>query len=144
MDFWNDIVHFTPSEWSEDPSRVDPQLVRMLDRVRCEAGVAIHVHTAWSPSGHVAGSLHGQGKAVDFHFAPGMTPVAEFALLTAFGFRGIGLYPEWTPRHGWHVDLRAGKTRLFWTRRNGRYRYGHEAMAAALALAGMQEDKDHI
>ncbi|TVM29229.1 hypothetical protein, partial [Oceanidesulfovibrio marinus] len=88
--------------------------------------------------------LHGQGKAVDFPFAPGMTPVAEFAMITAFGLRGSGLYPEWTPRHACHVDLRDGKPRLFWKRPNGRYRYGHEALAAALALAGMQERKDHI
>ncbi len=132
MTFWNDIVHFTPSEWPDDPNRVEPGLVRMMDAVRAEAGVPMHIHSAWSPSGHGNGSLHGQGKAVDFHFAPGLEPVAEFVLLAAFGFGGIGLYPDWKPRHGWHVDMRSGKTRLFWARLDGRYRYGHEAVGRAL------------
>lgn len=134
MEFWKDIVHFAPSEWPDDPNRVAPDLVRLMDAVRSEAGVPIHIHAAWSLSGHGAGSLHGQGRAVDFHFAPGLEPAAEFALLAAFGFGGIGLYPEWRPRHGWHVDLRPGKTRLFWVRSDGRYRYGHEAVGRAITV----------
>jgi uncharacterized protein YcbK (DUF882 family) len=129
------VRHFAPSEFRDDPARVAPALVHLLDDVREAAGVPVHVHCAWQDGGHSAGSRHYTGQAVDFHFGPGLTHLEEFALLA--GFReigGLGFYPEWRPRPGWHVDLRQSAPRLFWVRLDGRYDYGFRPLARTLGF----------
>ncbi len=132
---WDEIVHFRREEWGQDPDRVAPRLVSLLDAVRQTAGVPVIIHTAWSASGHAAQSYHYKGEAVDFRFGGALSPVDAFTILAAFPFGGVGFYPEWSPQPGWHVDLRPGPRRLFWVGTAGRYRYGPQALAQALAAS---------
>lgn len=142
---WSTIRHFRREEWSRDPDQVDQDLVRLLDAVREAAGVPIVVHVAYDPSGHSPNSRHHVtpdrplADAVDFHFAPRpggrlLSHREEYALLTAHHFGGIGFYPDWLPRPGWHVDMRPWPGTV-WVCVGGAYRYGHDMMAEALSNA---------
>ncbi|MGE4298313.1 MAG: hypothetical protein AB7E47_09825 [Desulfovibrionaceae bacterium] len=138
---WKAVRHFAPEEWGHDPSRVAPELVLRLDAVREAAGVPLHVHVAFDRGGHSPASRHYAtaerplADAVDFHFdgQADLSPLEEFALLAGFGFGGMGYYPDWLPRPGWHVDLRPASPSLVWVRAGGAYRYGPRALAQALA-----------
>ena len=136
---WDDVRHFGPQEWGKDPDLVDERLVLTMDEVRAQAGVPVIVHVAWDDGGHSGNSQHYDGKAVDFHFGRGLSLVEEFALLSSFrAFGGIGFYPDWRPRPGWHVDIRDNAQALLWVRLGDQYHYGASAMARALNAYGME------
>jgi len=81
----------------------------------------------------VGHSYHYTGQAVDFHFQEGLSPKEEFAAVCAMPeFMGIGYYPLWGPRPGWHVDMRSKRVRLYWCRNNSFYHYGFKHIAKAL------------
>ncbi len=132
--FWKQIEFFEPHEWQQDPTKASPDLVRALDRARKLAGVKILIHVCWAGDGHSESSYHYTGQAVDFHFGPGLPPAQEFAILAAQPeFGGIGYYPGWYPRPGWHVDLRDWSDgRLYWIRAEDVYRYGTRPLALTL------------
>ncbi|MFP3910391.1 MAG: hypothetical protein ACLFVX_11115, partial [Archaeoglobaceae archaeon] len=75
------------------------------------------------------------GQAVDFYFGSGLSVIEEFLLINSFaGLGGIGYYPHWTPRPGWHIDLRdydEGKLYWYYTPKLG-YQYGIAALATIL------------
>lgn len=133
---WSRIRSFRADEWGKDPERVDFRLVEILDEVRCDAGVPIHIHVAWDDGGHSSKSQHYLGKAVDFHFGDGLTHLEELALLSCQPeIRGLGFYPGWRPRPGWHADLRADPKRLLWVRSpEGSYFYGFRDLARAIDI----------
>ena len=139
---WSTVRHFRRAEWRHDPDRVCPELVRLLDEVRDAAGVPVIIHCAWAEGGHAPKSYHYRGLAVDFHFGAArdgyLTHTSEYVLLAAFrDIGGLGFYPQWAPRPGWHVDLRppspAG-ARLEWTCVDNRYTYGPGTILRALHL----------
>ena len=119
-----DTAHFPVAAWIKDPSKVDMALVLALEAVRGRAGEKIHINVAWDDSGHQPHSQHYLGKAVDFHFYPGLTPLQQLeAILSVPEIHAIGWYPEWnTP--GWHVDIR-DTPMLYWKRVSGVYVYTH-------------------
>lgn len=114
--------HFARSEWRKNPDLVDASLIDKLDAARDLAGLPIHIHVAWDNDGHSPNSYHYRGEAVDFHFTPGLPHSRELEILETVGFGGIGFYPEWRPRPGFHVDIRTGKLAR-WIRAKGVYRY---------------------
>jgi len=114
--------HFARSEWRKNPDLVDASLIDKLDAARDLAGLPIHIHVAWDNDGHSPNSYHYRGEAVDFHFDPGLTHSRELEILETVGFGGIGFYPEWRPRPGWHADIRQGR-QARWVRVNGVYRF---------------------
>ena len=117
------LKYFNASEFHKDPSRADAELCRALDAVRAKAGIPIHVHVCFATDGHSSKSWHYQGKAVDFHFSAGLSLSRELSLLVLSPFGGIGFYPHWSPRPGWHVDMRP-HPRLFWIgEKDGSYSY---------------------
>jgi len=128
---WSRIRHFRREEWAEDPDAVDFGLVRRLDAVRAEAGLPVHVHVAYARAGHSKNSYHYKGMAVDFHFDPGLSALEEFTLLASHGFGGLGHYPLWRPRPGWHADIRPGASAVLWFF-DGEYHYGWSGLAAVL------------
>lgn len=143
--FWSSIKWFTRSEWRHDPSKAAPALVKKLDQVRDlttktkpPKGVPIHILVCWAEDGHSPKSYHYSGQAVDFYFGSGLSVVEEFLLISSIsGFGGIGYYPHWTPRPGWHIDLRdhdEGKLYWYHTPRLG-YQYGVTALATMLESA---------
>jgi uncharacterized protein YcbK (DUF882 family) len=129
---WSRIRYFSRREWGEGADKVDFALVERMDGVRALAGVPVHVHVAWADSGHSPNSMHYRGLAVDFHFGPGLTPLQEYAVLAAYHFGGVGHYPFWRPRPGWHVDIRPARPGLMWVRTDD-YHYGWRPFADALA-----------
>lgn len=141
-DFWATIDWFHSSEWNDDPSKADPSLVVHMSQIRTDTlvlsppeGIPIYIHECWSQDGHSSKSYHYTGQAVDFHFGPGLLPIEEFILLVTYpGFGGIGYYPNWSPRPGWHVDQRlySKSGRLYWVRRNGKYLYSLSELAEEL------------
>ncbi len=124
---WSLVRHFQPREWGGDPSLVDPDIVYRLDRARHLLGRPCMIHAAYAVSGHAPRSYHYLGRAVDFHFGPGATMAEELEALLAAGFIGIGCYPGWAPRPGWHADNRPRP--LFWMRTHGVYRRFHSPQA---------------
>lgn len=133
MRFWDEIRFFRPEEWRNDPAKASPELVWALDHVREMAGIPINIHVCYAASGHSEHSLHLTGKAVDFHFGKGRTHAEEFTLLrNCPEFGGVGFYPEWLPRPGWHVDIRM--TPVFWVCLHGHYHYGLDEIERAMEL----------
>lgn len=53
-----------------------------------------------------------QGKAIDFYFSRGVTTARELLdlslrILKFTGWGGLGLYPDWKPLPGFHIDTRS-------------------------------------
>lgn len=101
---WARVEFFDRAEWKADPDRVQSEVVYMMDEMRKASGRPITIHEAWGPDGHVEGSAHYQGWAVDFHFV-GWSLLDQWLFAERFPWEGIGLYPHWN-RPGLHVDLR--------------------------------------
>lgn len=129
---WDRVRYFRKKEWGDDPEKVVPELVFLLDGIRARSGVAVVVHQAFARSDHSARSYHYQGLAVDFHFT-GLSARHQFEILDGFEEPGaMGWYPHWN-NPGWHIDLRENATRLYWHRtRDGRYAYGRASLLAVL------------
>ncbi len=141
---WSQIRHFSQAEFGggKHDKQLNPGLVIRLDVARHIVGRPFDVHVAFARSGHSKGSAHYKGMAVDGHFsaAPDTDALsafeAEYDALRAAGFVGIGFYPGWGPRPGWHADVmdRKGDGSLTeWVRgQDGVYRYGKGVVRQAL------------
>ena len=121
---WSKIEFFKREEWVTDPDKVHPDVVYLMDEMRKVAGRPIIIHVAWEPAGHVEGSAHYLGLAVDFHFS-GWPLLDQWLFVERFPWEGIGVYPHWnTP--GLHVDLYRNKPfrdgRRWWRDVKGKYR----------------------
>lgn len=135
--FWDSVTWFKPSEWKKDPGKASQQLVLTVDKIRSltlnlkPGGIPIHIHVCWNNEGHSEGSYHYSGQAVDLHFGSGLLPLDELLLILSIsGIGGVGYYPEWKPRPGWHLDRRPyDNGRLFWTYRKS---YGYDYSLATL------------
>jgi uncharacterized protein YcbK (DUF882 family) len=133
--------HFRPSEFGAGVENIDPALFLLLDMIRARAGVPVHIHPpAFTQSGHSTKSQHYLGKAADFHFGPGLTHEQEMQILidclAEMGITGgLGFYPHWSPRPGWHIDVRdSGPVRWF-RDENDKYHYGFSVMQGATRRA---------
>ena len=97
-----------------DEIKIDEELVEKLQIIRSYFGVPVNINSAYRTPSHnaavggVKNSNHVLGKAADI-VVKGVSPktVAEFA--KKIGFRGVGLYKDFT-----HVDTR-DKT-AYWTK----------------------------
>lgn len=134
---WNEIKYFSKWEWKKDPDKATPELVQAMDQIRELVGVPAIIHVCWDDGGHSERSFHYTGQAVDFHFADqGQSYWRELlAIMSVPRIGGIGFYPFWSPRPGWHIDIRSDKLRTFWMRLDGEYQYGVEKIVAAIQLA---------
>lgn len=121
----------------------EPLTLLRMDQMRAAAGVPVHIHMVFDDSGHSQRSRHYVTEdrpfadACDFHFGPGLTPLEEFSVVMLMGWGGVGYYPFWRPRPGWHVDLRPikanGQRTLWWRDDKGEYNYGWQDLAEVLA-----------
>ncbi len=128
---WKQLNHFEKWEWVKDPDKVSRLLAFSTDGIRDRLGRACYIHVCWDNSGHSDNSYHYTGQAVDLHFSPPEDPnvvnshLEEFAVIMSFKeIGGVGFYPEWGPRPGWHIDTRNRDVKLLWTRVGGKYYYG--------------------
>ena len=108
---WEKIRHFRKTENWGDPTKIDFQLVHLLDQFRAHLGQEIYV-SCGTQGAHVKDSMHYQGKAVDVIIdVGGKEPLDLVLLALKFPFTGIGIYPRWRhPRFlrplGFHLDVR--------------------------------------
>jgi len=136
--FWQQVENFSRKEFQQRPFLTSLLLIQKLDRLRNlitdwvgnRVPVVIHV-VAGKEGDHADGSYHypeehdGAAMAADIHFAGTSGHMLELMAIQAIGFGGIGFYPEWAPRPGWHLDVRQFDTPIFWTQPgDGEYHYG--------------------
>ena len=139
--FWESINFFKYTEFSapEDPESgllMNHYLVMTLDELAQITGhqIIVHRNGGYSFKGHSDNSFHYHGMATDFHFGPLRSnktgdigpwklPVREQAkIILGLGkFGGVGIYPEWKPVPGFHVDVRPGFQ--VWKNVEGKYLY---------------------
>ncbi len=102
-------------------NKVDLRLMEMLQRVRERINSSIIINSL-TDGGHVAGSYHYQGKAVDWHFGDAnLHPNRILQVCLTIGFLGIGWYPEWR-WPGFHCDIGARTGVQLWQKKNDSYK----------------------
>ncbi len=117
------VRHFTPDEW-QPIEGLSPALVHAVDDWRDWHGVETIIHDAVDLVGHVNGTEHATGLAVDLHLV-GLSVWDQWLLAERWpAFRGIGVYPftrsvlypaGWV-HPGLHVDIRDTAARARWYR----------------------------
>jgi len=111
-----EMQHFTPDEFREWGRDMSPHLLALLDEFRDRLGHPVAI----SPHPKALGRHHGpQGtsqhnvdrwgevRAVDVMPKIGRRfRRLAFDIAKETGFTGIGVYPDWEPRWGMHLDVR--------------------------------------
>lgn len=97
--------------------KMAPRLLVLLDTFRFQWGAPVMISPAWGAIGRFLdddASQHnierwGEVRAIDL-MPYGMVSAADrqraFNIASSLGFTGIGLYPDWQPRPGIHLDVR--------------------------------------
>jgi len=104
---------------------IDIALLYLIDKFREEWGAPVLISPAsgsigrrvsdptkpgWTSQHNIVN--HGKVKAIDL-MPTGMDTPADreraYEIARQVGFTGIGIYPDWRPRAGIHVDIRADK-----------------------------------
>ena len=142
-DVLSGLKHFRREEWIHDPAKVAPQLALVTDAIRGLLGVPLILHVCWDDSGHSEQSYHYTGQACDGHFAKGGQSYLDelLAFLSFSEVGGLGFYPEWSPRPGWHWDIRQARPKVFWARQRGKYHYGLQELAEAVVAADSYKER---
>jgi len=114
------MKYFTPEEFHGHYERLDPELKEMLDNFREQWGDVVNISPHPDAVGRTDGNgfhnykKHGSVKAVDVLPAGFYGPAAfkrGFAAAVSSGARGIGIYPDWRPQPGMHIDVGQRKGR---------------------------------
>lgn len=125
------LRHFTPDEFGPYWPMMDQQLLVMIDEFRQRLGYRVDISPAPGAIGRpVIGQeanpeeqnsstwhnyfKHGAVMAIDLMPVPpaGATPYERerwLKIAREVGFTGIGIYPDWKPRPGIHVDVRTDR-----------------------------------
>jgi hypothetical protein len=124
MDIWAVLIYFDKHEAWGDPKMMNGLLLVLLDTIRSRLHQGIIVHHGWEVRANAA-SQHPRGNAVDFHVKNLPALEATMKLLSildelqASNHVGFGLYPDWKPVPGFHLDVRGSRAR--WGRIAGQY-----------------------
>lgn len=114
---WDKLRHFGKHEFGRWAPYMSGELLFMLDETREQYGDQIWISPAPGALGRFIGnskSMHnierwGEIRAVDVMPLGMDTPEeyeAFFELAKSVGWTGIGIYPDWQPRPGAHLDNR--------------------------------------
>ena len=134
-----ELRHFEPREFGLWWPWMDPRLLESLDEFRDRLGAPVMISPAQGALGRRLGeagrSRHNVDRWKRVMAADVMLPrgpdltdpeqgraVVELARQAGFG--GIGLYPDWKPHPGLHLDIRplkADGAPATWSRIGGRY-----------------------
>jgi len=128
----NPMNYFSPSEFGAWFPMMNPELLKKIDALRGAWGDTIVISPAMGsigrtyPPGHSNyDSQHnvtkwGEVRAIDImpliSTIDGKRSLDSFELRMVYnmakdiGFTGIGVYPDWNPHAGLHVDVRADRT----------------------------------
>lgn len=102
-------------------SLVNEDLVIKLQQIRHCANSPLIIHCA-TQGLHSPNSLHYKGLACDFHIK-GLSLLDQYLIAEKIiGCGGIGLYPQWRPEAGLHIDLRYSYIGARWIFYEGHYK----------------------
>jgi hypothetical protein len=115
------LRYFQPSEFGEWWPLMSTELLQKLDEFRSRLGVPVHISPAAGSLGRNLGALSlsqhnvdmwGEVRAVDVMIA-GVPLETAYDIARAVGFNGVGVYPDWQPSPGLHLDVRTGPLALW-------------------------------
>ena len=120
--------YFSPDELGKNSyDGMQDEFLLSLYRFRVAIGIPmiIHVGGGFAVKGHSTKSMHYRGRAVDFHFGGNTNISVRRAIVTAInsGLFGIGIYPEWKPKLGFHLDSRSPYKFNVWKKEGSKYLY---------------------
>lgn len=114
------LEHFSPAEFGVWWPRMDVDLLRALDAYRDALGAPLEISPATGALGRALGdgnaSQHnvarwGEVRAADVLVPEGMTLRQAYEIARGLElFSGIGVYPDWYPRPGLHLDTRRDRS----------------------------------
>lgn len=126
VDYWQELAHFTRAEFNE-PDKMNEAFIRKLDAYRSHFGRPFKILESYATTGHLPGSYHYQGLAVDMRLLDnsGQALDLDEHLVLAMGapFGGIGIY-TWSPNGVFvHFDDRPyyERRRIWVCRDKGKY-----------------------
>ena len=134
-----ELRNFSPKEFGIWWALMNPDLLTRLDDFRDRLGFPVSISTAPGAIGRHTGNPSSQhhvtrGKiaAVDVmpHWPLGGTKGElrqAYNLAVELGFTGVGLYPDWSPRPGLHLDVRDDR------------QAGNPATWSGIKVAGVQQ-----
>ena len=92
MTIWDELRHFDKAEFGEHADKMQPELLRRLDRMRTYYGRPLRVTSAWRDVGPNDPPEHEQGFSVDLACANSRARLRMVEAALKAGFRRIGLY----------------------------------------------------
>lgn len=104
---------FTVPEFRGFYDRMDPELLEVMEKFRAAWGKTVLISPAPGAIGRKDGNsfhnyvLHGKIKAIDL-MPQGLEKAnfkAAFEAAVNAGATGIGIYPDWKPQPGIHIDV---------------------------------------
>jgi len=103
------LRHFKLSEFGASLPFLSVGLLQKLDEFRERLGRKVMISPA--PGALIrfdkgSESQHTFGRAVDIMLPDGPDLETAFGIAKAVGFTGIGVYPDWEPYQGLHLDIR--------------------------------------
>lgn len=114
------LKYFSPAEFGAWWPFVDADLLHGLDAFRGALGVPVKISPVTGAIGRTSKdyktSQHyflsgGKVRAIDVMIPQGITLNEAYNVARNLGvFSGIGVYPDWVPSHGLHVDTRLNRT----------------------------------
>ena len=112
------IKGFSPDEPWGDSSKMSGLIVMLMEKVRTvyrdryDPDASFVLHCGYEADGHVSGSQHYKGNAVDFHIKTKLSFPDQIEAITIIlhelqvsNLCGIGIYPDWNSP-GFHLDAR--------------------------------------
>lgn len=122
---WSRLQHFTDKEAWGDASKMDEDLLIMLDHFRHEVQRPFQVLCGYAKTGHTENSYHYKGRAVDGRFtddlghALSLKEQLYFGLISPFG--GVGVYAWGAGGPFLHFDNRIGNRKFWFSPQEGVY-----------------------
>jgi len=118
------LRHFKLSEFGAALPFLSVGLLQKLDEFRERLGRKVMISTA--PGALIrfdkgSESQHTFGRAADIMLPDGPDLETAFGIAKAVGFTGIGVYPDWKPYPGLHLDIRKlkpGQSIAIWAGKN--------------------------
>lgn len=118
------LKHFRLSEFGASLPFLSIGLLQKLDEFRERLGRKVMISPA--PGALIrfdkgSESQHTFGRAADIMLPDGPDLETAFSIAKAVGFTGIGVYPDWKPYQGMHLDIRKlepGQPIAIWAGKN--------------------------
>lgn len=91
-DIWQQLMYFDAEEFGDGAEKMEPELLRRLDRMRALAGIPIVITDAWRDVKPGEPPEHENGYAVDVRCKDSKTRLTLVRAAIDAGFKRIGVY----------------------------------------------------